>query len=394
LTPSFATSPELNHELRRLQVPAIATGGILLIVSIIGGIFNPAQFFRSYLMAFLFWISLPLGSMALIMVQYLTGGAWGVVTRRPLESAMRTLPLLVVLFIPVVIGMSSLYGWFHSGIVAADAAMRHRQGYMNSPMFIVRAIVYFAIWLVFAYFLTRWSDEEDARGSRLGRLAAISAPGLLVYVFTVTFASIDWAESLVNHWSSTIWGFIFVVGQGLTAMAFIIAVLALLARRRPLSEVVNPTHFHDLGKLLFMFVMLWGYMDFSQLLIVWSGNLTDEIPWYLPVFRTSWDWVGVALIVLQFLVPFLLLLSRDIKRNAAALCTVAVFLIVMRLVDLFWIVMPGYHRSGFHIHWLNISVPLALGGIWVAAYLRQLQARPLLPLQAPNLAEAIHHGHH
>ena len=225
-------SPELIHDLHGWQRPAVIAGGLLLLVSIIGGIFNPAQFFRSYLMGYLFWIGLPLGSMALIMIQYLTGGAWGVVTRRPLESAMRTLPLLVLLFIPILAGIPSLYGWAHSSVVAGDAAMRHRQGYMNSPMFIVRAVIYFAVWLVFAHFLTKWSDEEDTAGSRLRRLAAISAPGLIVYVFTMTFASIDWAESLVNQWSSTIWGFIFVVGQGLTAMAFIIAVLALLARRR------------------------------------------------------------------------------------------------------------------------------------------------------------------
>ena len=161
-----------------------------------------------------------------------------------------------------------------------------------------------------------------------------------------------------------------------------------------MSEVVNAKHFHDLGKLLFMFVMLWGYMAFSQLLIVWSGNLTDEIPWYLPVFRTSWGWIGVSLIVLQFLVPFLLLLSRDVKRNPPVLCAVVGIIIVMRLVDLFWIVMPAFHSRGIQLHWLNFSLPLALGGIWVAAYLRQLQQRPLLPVGAPNMEQAVEHGRH
>ena len=393
MTPDFAISPELGHDLRRGRMLALGAGVVLFAVSIAGGFFNPAQFFRSYLMGYLFWIGLALGSMALVMVQYLTGGAWGVVARRPLESAMRTLPALLVLFIPILAGIPTLYGWAHANVVAANAAMRHREAYMNVPMFIVRAAIYFAIWLVFAHYLTRWSDEEDARGSRLHRLAAISAPGLLVYVFTMTFASVDWAESLVNNWSSTIWGFIFVVGQGLTAMAFIIAVLALLAHRRPMSGVVNVRHFHDLGKLLFMFVMLWAYMMFSQLLIVWAGNLTDEIPWYLASFKTSWKWPAIALIVLEFIVPFLLLLSRDIKRKPAALCTVAGILIGMRFVELFWIVMPSARPLGFHIHWLNFTVPLAVGGIWMAVYLWQLGRRPLLPVQAPNIAEALRHGH-
>ena len=236
--------------------------------------------------------------------------------------------------------------------------------------------------------------DEDRIGDQSRRLAAISAPGLIIYVFTMTFASVDWAESLVSHWFSTIWGFVFVVGQGLSAMAFLIVVAALLSRRRPLSEVVNPSHFHDLGKLLFMFIMLWGYMAFSQLLIVWAGNLTDEIPWYLPSFKTSWAWVGVALIAVQFLVPFLLLLSRKLKRTPAALCGVVGIILVMRFVDLFWIVMPEFHPRGVQINWLNFSAPLGLGGFWIAAFLWQLRKSPLLPLQAPNLEGAILHGRH
>ena len=392
MTPYFP-SPELERDLRKWQKPALGTGIVLLILSAVGAIFNPDQFFRSYLMGYLFWVGLALGSMALVMVQYLTGGAWGVMTRRLMESSMRTLPLLVILFIPILIGIPELYSWSHANVVNADPVLQHRHVYMNTGMFIVRAAIYFLIWMGFAYFLNKWSGEEDRNGDQTRRLAAISAPGLIVYVFTMTFASVDWAESLVPHWFSTIWGFIFVVGQGLSAMAFLIAVMALLSMRRPLSEVVNPSHFHDLGKLLFMFVMLWGYMEFSQLLIVWSGNLTDEIPWYLPSFGTSWGWVAGALIVFQFLVPFLLLLSRDLKRSPPALCGVVAIIIVMRFVDLFWIVMPGFHLDRFQINWLNISVPLGLGGLWVAAFLWQLGKRPLLPFGAANLQEAIRHGH-
>jgi hypothetical protein len=326
------------------------------------------------------------------MVQHLTGGAWGVVTRRSLEAASRTLPILAILFIPILIGIPWLYQWAHPDVVRSDPVMLHRSGYMNTPMFLVRALAYFAIWTTFAWFLNQWSAEQDRIGNQLHRLAAISAPGLLIYVFTVTFSSVDWAESLVNHWFSTIWGFIFVVDQGLTAMAFSIVTLALLARRRPLSEIVNAAHFHDLGKLLFMFIMLWGYMEFSQLLIVWAGDLTVEIPWYLPTFGTTWGYIGAGLIVMQFLVPFLLLLSRDIKRNPILLCRVVGIILFMRFVDLFWVVMPNYHPTGFRLNWMNITLPLALGGLWIATFVWQLKKRPLLPLQAPNLEKALHHG--
>jgi hypothetical protein len=395
MTPSFPISPELDFDLRRWQRVALFFGILLLIISIIGAFFSPAEFFHSYLFSYLFWIGLTLGSMAIVMIQYLTGGAWGVITRRTLESAMRTLPLLVLLFIPVVIGIPNLYDWAHIDRVHNDPALLHRYIYMNPLVFIFRAAAYFIIWMVFAYFLDKWSGVEDAQGDQTTRLARLSAPGLIVYVFTVTFASIDWAESLTSHWSSTIWGFVFVVGQGLTAISFAIVAMALLSRRAPMSDAVKTSHFHDLGKLLLMFVMLWGYLAYSQLIIVWSGNLTNEIPWYLPSFGTSWGWIGgLGLILFQFLIPFLLLLSKTLKKNPILLSSVVGILIFMRFVDLFWIVMPQFYKNGFRLHWLNFSVPLALGGIWIAAFLWQLKKRPLLPMGAPNLVKALSHGEH
>lgn len=393
MTPSYPISPELNFDMRRWQRLALIAGIVLLVASIIGAFFNPGEFFHSYLFGYLFWIGLTLGSMAIVMVQYLTGGAWGVMSRRALESAMRTLPLLVLLFIPIAIGIPNLYDWAHADRVNHDAVLLHRYIYMNPGLYIARTVVYFIIWMTFAYFLDKWSGVEDSEGDQTTRLARLSAPGLIVYVFTMTFAAVDWAESLQSHWFSTIWGFIFVVGQGLTAISFAIVALALLSRREPMSETVRPAHFHDLGKLLFMFVMLWGYLAFSQLIIVWSGNLTDEIPWYLPTFGTSWGWVGgFGLIMFQFLVPFALLLSKPLKRNPKLLSSVVGLLILMRFVDLFWLVMPQSYKTGFRLHWLNFTVPLALGGIWIAAFLWQLKKRPLLPIGAPNLGRALHHG--
>lgn len=381
-------TPELELSRSRWQKRALIVGGVLYIASIIGGVFSPNQFFRSYLYAYLFWLGLALGSMALVMVQYLTGGAWGIVTRRIFEAASRTLPLLAVLFIPILIGIPRLYNWAHPEIVRADDVLRHRSFYMNPTGFSLRAIFYFAVWLVFAYLLNKWSREEDSGRSRQLWFQRLSAPGLILYVFTVTFSSIDWAESLADHWFSTMWGFLFVASQGLIAMSFGIIVLAVLSRRRPLANAVRSTHFHALGKLLLMFVMLWAYFQFSQLLIVWSGDLTHEIPWYMPRFATTWRALSVVLIYGQFVIPFLLLLSRPLKQHAFSLSIVAAILLVMRFVDLFWIVMPEFY-PGFRVHWLNFTVPVALGSIWFGTFLWELKRRPLLPLGDPALEEAL-----
>ena len=394
MTPSYNPSAELLQDVSRWQTTALTGGLVLLAVSIIGAYFNPNEFFQSYLLGFLIWLGLALGSMALVMLQYLTGGAWGVVTRRPLESASKTLPLLAVLFIPVLLAIPRLYNWSHADRAAADPIMAHRAPYMNVTFFVVRAIIYFGIWILFAYFLNKWSRREDEVGDQHVPLGRLAAPGLIVYVFTITFAAIDWAESLQDHWYSTMWGFLFVASQGISAVCLGILCMTVLSRREPLSRAVTPRHFHDLGKLLLMFVMLWAYFAFAQLLIVWSGNLPDEISFFLPRISTSWGWIGGALIVFQFFVPFLLLLSRPLKRNAILLSIVVGLLLCMRWVDLFWIVMPDFYTSGLHFHWLNLSVPLALGGIWVAVFLRHLKRSPLLPLGAPNLEAAIQHGRH
>ena len=392
MTSVFHPSPELHQDFRRLFLPALGIGIGLSIVSLIGLFFSPSDFFRSYLLGYLFWLGLTLGSLGIVMMRYLTGGAWGIMTRRTLESATRTLPLLALLFIPVAIGIPHLYDWAHPNLVQREYVLHHRTIYMNTPMFIVRAVIYFVIWGVFAYFLNKWSAEQDERGGFEKRLAALSAPGLILYVFTVTFSAVDWAESLETDWYSTMWGFLFVASQGLAAFAFVMIVIALLARREPLASRFKPSRLHDLGKLLLTFVMLWAYFAFSQLLIVWSGNLTDEIPWYLRRFATPWGWLGIALIVFQFIVPFLLLLSRPLKRNVIALSCVVGLIIVMRFVDLMWIVMPGYYQHGLRIHWLNFSVPLGLGGLWIATFIWQLKNRPLLPVNAPSLEKALKHG--
>lgn len=390
MTTGVPLQAERVEGLREWMRITLLIGVVLLAVSLVGAFFTPQDFFRSYLMSYLFYIGLTLGSMAVVMLQYLTGGQWGILIRRPLECAAQTLPLLFVLFIPIAIGIPYLYNWDHPQLVLHDDVLRHRAVYMNAPMFLLRAVIYFAIWAVLIYFLSRWSTEQDQQGGLTRKLERLSAPGLILYVFTVTFAAVDWAESVEPHWQSTMWGFLFVAGQGLSAIAFAIVMLTWLKSRSPLGRLLKPSHFQDLGKLLLMWVMIWAYFSFSQLLIVWAGNLTSEIPWYLKRLATSWGWLGVALILFQFLVPFALLLSRKLKRNAALLAGVVGILVVMRFVDLIWIVMPSFYSRGIHLSWLTLSLPLALGGLWIAFFLWRLSLRPVFPVHALGIEEILH----
>ena len=386
-------------EVGEFQRRALVVGIAGVAICVLGAFFNSEQFFRSYLLAYVFWVGIALGCFAILMLQHMSGGAWGLVIRRVLESATRTFPLLAVLFIPIAIGVRSIYIWAgpHAGEgnEALQHALDHKAPYLNVPFFVGRAVFYFAIWILLSYLLNKWSLEQDKTKHRplTTRLQWISGPGLVLYGFTVTFASIDWIMSLEPQWFSTIFGVLIMGGQALSAMAFIIAVVVVLSRYKPLSEVIKPSHLHDLGKLMLAFLMLWAYFGFSQFLIIWSGNLPEEIPWYVRRLQTSWKWVGLALVLLQFALPFVLLLSRDLKRNSRTLVTVAVAVIVMRLVDLIWLTVPEFHEGAFRIHWMDLLMPIGVGGLWLAYFAYQLKQRPLLPMGDPYLEEALAHEH-
>ncbi len=380
------TAYMVGPEADRLQRGALFVGATALAICVVGAFFNSTQFFRSYLLGFLFWTGVALGCLAIVMLHHLTGGDWGIVTRRVLESGTRTLPLMILLFLPILFGLHRLYGWIHPINLPPSQVT-----YFKLPFFIFRTLLYFLIWLAMAYFLNRWSGDQDHSRDRglLRRLQLLSGPGLVVYALTVTFASIDWVMSLEPRWYSTIFGILIIGGQTLSAMAFVIAAVVLLAQYRPFSEVLQPRHVHDLGKLLLMWVMLWAYFAFSQLLIIWSGNLPEEIPWYLHRLHGSWRWVGVMLILFHFALPFVLLLSRELKRSVRAMALLAVAVIFMRLVDLFWLTAPEFQPGGFHVHWMDLLAPVGVGGIWLAFFARQLKSRPLLPIGDPHLAQAL-----
>jgi hypothetical protein len=393
--PDFSISPQFGRGMERVQRKSLLLGGVALLVCVIGALFSPDQFFRSYLFSYLFYIGLTLGCMALVMLQYLSGGSWGIVIRRITESATRTIPLLAVLFIPILIGMKRLYSWSHPEIVAADPLLQHKHLYLNVPFFLVRVVLYFVGWWVLAHFLNKWSHEQDTAGRdpRARRLQLLSGPGLIFYGLSVSFAAVDWVMSLEPHWFSTIFGLLFIAGQGLSALCLCIALLVILSEEGgPLEGIIGPAHLHDIGKLLLTFTMLWAYFSFSQFLIIWSGNLADEIPWYMERLKGGWQWIGILLVVFHFAFPFALLLSRSLKRAGRTLVRIAGLVIVMRFIDLFWLVAPDFNKTGFRVHWMDLLAPLGIGGLWLAMFLFQLKKWPLLPVQDPHLAEAIAHG--
>jgi len=385
------TADELIPDLRHLQRPLLIAGAVGLGVSALGGLFNPAQFFQSYLMAYMLCLGTTLGCLALGMVHQLSGGAWGVVLRRPIGGAVRVLPVLTALFLPILFGMSRLYIWTHADAVAADEVLRHKHLYLNVPFFILRAAIYFLVWNGLSYFLNAWSLEQDRTGDPriAGRMQRLSAGGLVAYGLTITFASFDWLMSISPDWYSTIYGVLIIGGQGLSALAFLIVVVAWLSRRPPLDRIIRPEHFHDAGNLTLAFVMLWAYFSFSQYLIIWAGDLPPEIAWYQHRLQTGWRAVGVALVLFHFAVPFLVLLSRRVKREPTTLARLAVWILAARLVDLFWLIAPDFHRNGIHVSWLDVLLPVSLASIWLAAFVWQLRGRAILPVHDPEFDETL-----
>lgn len=389
------SSDTLRSQFERLQWRMLILSGLAILLCAFFGALHPEQFFRSYLLAFVFWLAIPLGCTAILMLHHLTGGWWGYPIRRLLEAGTRTFPLMVLLFIPVILGMSRLYSWARPLEVAADPILQYKAPYLNPRFFIARAVIYFLLWIIVAFFLNKWSSEQDrtADPKFAGRLEAMSGPGLILWGLAVTYSSIDWLMSLEPHWFSTIYGMLFTIVEALLAMAFVIFVLRMLSGYEPISGAVTPAQFNDLGNLLLAFVMLWAYLSFAQFLIIWAGNIKDEIPWYMARAFGGWGGVAVVLIVLHFAVPFLLLLQRGVKRRLRVLSVVAGMIILLSVVDVYWLIVPAYEKAGPRVYPTDILALIGIGGLWVTAFLWQLKKWPLLPLHDPRFEGALQHEH-
>jgi hypothetical protein len=367
------------------QTRALIVGVIFTVISIAGAFIAPDQFFRSYLIGYLLWLGVTLGCMAFLMIQHVTGGTWGAVIERLLEAGCAPISLMAILFIPLIFGMKRLYVWMDPAFPAKEEHLQElAHYYLNPTFFIGRAVIYFAVWFLLIYLLRTWSRELDNPPVReLTKLRSLSAPGLLIYALTVSFAIIDWVMSLTPPWISTIYPMIFMVGEALSALCFVIAVAAMLYKYEPMQTLLKREDLADLGKLMLAFTMLWAYFSFSQLLIIWAGNLPEEIPFFTRRFVNGWGEQGIFLALFHFAIPFCLLLSRPFKRNPHKLAFLAIWLIVARFIDIHWYIEPAFHDS-FFFHWLDLVVPIAMGGLWIAMFFRYLRARPLLPAYDPR----------
>ena len=381
---------------------SLIVGVVFTVIALVLAFRSPSEFYRGYLLGYMDWLGVALGSMAILMIRHLTGGGWGMVIRRILGAAMRTLPLFLILFIPLLFGLSKMYPWAMPLDQVTDTHIHKHleehafiRSYLNPTGFAIRGFIYILIWNLLSFLLSMWSKQTDRAGApdNTQKFKAVAGPGLILYGFTISFAAIDWVMSLDPSWISTIFGLIILIGEVLSAMCFAVVVERILYNYKPMSEMLRPDFVHDHGKWMMAFTMVWAYFSFSQWLIIWAGNLPSEITFYLRRINHGWGWIALALPLLHFAVPFAILLSRPFKRDVRKLVWVAIWLMFMRWVDLFWIIEPNFSQS-FQITIADIVVSIAIGGIWMAYFFRNLGALPLLPAYDPDAHEVFVPEHH
>lgn len=368
----------------RSQTVFLIAGLVVLAAAALAGfITNKDRFFQSYLVAFLFWLGLSLGALAFLMTHYLTGSRWGLTIRRVTEAASSTLWLMAILFIPLLFNLPGLYEWARPAAVQASAVLQQKSIYLNIPFFIGRTGLYFAVWILYAFTINRLSAKWVTQGDTAARerLKGISAFGLIVYAVTMTFAAIDWKMSLEPFWSSTIYGLITIFGQMLSFLAFAVMVLNLvpsLGLGRNWTFRTTPIPYKDLGTLILTFVLSWAYLAYFQLLIIWAGNIPREVSWYFNRTTGGWLPVGVIVAVLLFILPFAVLITMRVRHNLRLLAILSAVIVAVSWVNVYWEIIPAFHPGQFSFSWLDLAIPIGMGGVWVAAFLAALKRRPAL----------------
>ena len=367
----------------------LLTAGVGVLALAVTAALAPKRLLEAYLAAYTFWAGLAVGALGLLLLHHLVGGGWGFLIRRILEAAAATLPLMALLFLPVLIFLPDLYPWADPQHVGHDPVLAHKAAYLNPSFFRMRAAVYLLAWCGLAWLSVRISARQDGErnGGALERLKALGAVGLLVYVLTVTFASFDWTMSLEPHWFSSIYGALLMVGHVLAALALATVVAAGLRDHPDLAPVADSQRFHDLGNLLFAFVLLWTYMALSQYLIIWSANLQEEVPWYLARSAGVWKALLWTVLLFQFAAPFLLLLLRANKQRPERLRKIAFMILAAHAVETAWLVFPAFHSDR---HGLSLVDPVAfaaMGCVWLALFGWRASRHPLLPRGDVRLAE-------
>ena len=365
---------------------ALIIGFVGLAGCIAGFAVDRDHFFFSYLTAYAFWLTIGLGSLFFTMLHHLTNATWSVVLRRFSENVMMMLLFLAVLFIPIIAGIGNLYHWSHHEIVASDPVLKEKSLYLNTGFFIIRAVFYFGIWLFLArgLYKTSLAQDKSFADGQTERMKKFSAPGMLLFAFTVTFAAFDWLMSLDAHWYSTAFGVYIFAGSLLSALSFITLVTILLREKGYLSNLITLEHYHDLGKLLFAFTVFWGYIAFAQYFLIWYANIPEETIWY----RVRWlGYRPLTLLIVfgHFVVPFVVLISRGAKRNLTVMKLMAVWLLLMHWVDLYWVVMPSHSDRALQAFWIDIAAMVGIGGLTLWFFWRMMASQPLVPVNDPRL---------
>jgi hypothetical protein len=379
-------------------LPGIAAviGVLGLLVSIIGLTQDKEHFFHSYLVAFIFWTSIGLGGLFFTLVHHLVDATWSVVVRKVSEAVMATLPWMVIFLLPILFfGLGDLYSWMDSAMVSHDHLLQKKTWFLHPGFFVTRSLLYFAVWAGLAFLLRQKSIQQDsiegdkAHHDHLGSIRMISGPGMVLFVLTLTFASFDWMMSLDPHWYSTIFGVCFFSGSFVCVLAFMALTLLYLRRRGVLKDVVTVEHYHDLGKLMFAFIVFWTYVSFSQYFLIWYGNIPEETLWFRHRWEHGWSSWTTLLIFGHFVIPFFFLISRETKRNTVTLACACLFMVGMHWVEMFWQVMPAQGYGHFHLSWLDPVIFIGIGGIFVSIFWKRLCSQPLIPVRDPKLQESI-----
>lgn len=370
---------------------SIAVGVLFLLISVLGYFQDPAHFYLNYLTAYFFWLTIALGGLFFVMLHHLTGAQWSIVLRKISESIAGTIPILTILFIPIVFGMSDLYHWTHEDAVLNDKLLQGKAPYLNSSFFLIRAAIYLAVWNIFVFLLRRVSSQQDKAPSEAlsKKMRKISAPGIILFAMTITFASFDWLMSLDAHWFSTIFGVYIFSGSFMSFLTFIIVACVYLRRKNILTNIITVEHYHDLAKLAFAFVIFWAYMGFSQYFLIWYANLPEENYWFLYRWDNSWEAISMIIIYGHFVVPFVALIARAGKRKLSFLTFISIWLLVMHYIDLYWVVLPTHYREGIHFNIIDLAPVVGIGGLFIFMFLRNLSSGPAIPVSDPKLKKSI-----
>jgi len=394
MTVTPATRPTESTGIAAWEKPSLIIGIIGAAVCAIAWFLSPDTFYKAYLPSYLFWFQIVAGSLGVLMLQYMTGGEWGILIRRPLGAAARTMIWMAVLFIPIAIGIPHIYPWANPDVVSHDHVVQLKAPYLNATAFLIRAAVYFALWILFAWRIRALSlrfYEDRSPYTDLSRRRWAGA-GLPMFVLTMTFAGIDWMMSLEPRFTSSMYGINFLIAAGLAAYAFVIFFFAQLSKTRAMADILRPTHLRDLGNLMLAFVMLWAYTAFSEYLLIWYANIKEEIPHFLIRQHGTWGFIAALLIIFHFFLPFTMLLMRDIKDRANTIAIVAVIILVIRYVGVYWLAAPTWYAQHFHFSWMNLATLVGIGGLWLYSFIQQLKGQTIIPIHETWVEEAMRDG--